>query len=85
MLEMGMASKIYLKEPKILLNSVSVKASRQTKTMFGLFSELCTVHSGMHLKQLIRISQLFVCKLLQNTPYYNVVQKFQNRININNE
>jgi hypothetical protein len=48
MLEMGMASEIYiyLKKPKILLNSVSVKASRQTKTMFGLFCELCTVRSG---------------------------------------
>jgi len=52
MLEMGMASEIYIysKEPKILLNYVSVKASRQTKTMFGLFWELCTVCSGTCLK-----------------------------------
>jgi hypothetical protein len=45
MLEMGVASEIYvyLKEPKILLNSVAVKASRHMKTMFGLFWKLCTV------------------------------------------
>lgn len=61
MLEKRMASEIYiyLKEPKILLNSVPVKASRQTKTMFGLFWELCTVCSGMCLKQITRISHLF--------------------------
>jgi len=71
MLEMGMASEIYiyLKEPKILLNSVSVKASRQTKTMFGLLWGLCTMRSGKHLKQFTRILHLCVCKLLQNTPH----------------
>ena len=87
MLEMGMASEIhiYLKEPKILLNSVSVKASRQTEKMFSLFWELCTVRSGMCLKQFTRIFHLCFCRLLQNTPHYNMVQKFHNRININNE
>jgi len=71
MLGMRMASEIYiyLKEPKILLNSVSVKASRQTKTMSGLLWELCTVRSGMHLKQFTRIFHLCVSKLLQNTPH----------------
>jgi len=46
----------------MLLNPVSVKASRQTKTMFGLFWELCTVRSGMCLKQFTRIFHLCVCK-----------------------